>query len=474
MAFAKTLLALALVLSLGRAWLQLCGLSARENDTPVLGQRLETLAVSWLLGCVWLGWLVHMSVLLLGRVPVAIWWLALSVLVLALSRAWRQLLTFATGFISIQWRWPVLTRGEWLALFPLAILLLQIAQSFVTSISTSLGWDGLLLWGLKAKAIYLSSHSASDALWQYLNADVLNYSHRDYPLTFPASEAWVFVWCGGVNEQMLKLIVPLFWTALLVILSVRLCAVLPPVVALLCVCLLTGAPLLDYLAHTGYADVPLLAFAGSAAAFAAESLRRESVRAEWLALLLAAGGATVKKEGLIFAALLVAGWLFVRLARRRWPDTRRLLWQTLVAAALVIGPYWLFLWRYRLPSIDFLPLGALTPAHLGRLSAVGYYALTQMMSAQVFGYGWFVIVGLALWCWRAWRNPAAALLLWLCASYLGFSVGVFVLSSWPDYFAHVTTALPRLLAHALPVAVLLVGHLWAARFESEVETAGAA
>jgi hypothetical protein len=94
-----------------------------------------------------------------------------------------------------------------LLLFVLANL---IAVCFETMAITYDIWDSWDLWAFKAK-IFFHHKIIPLPLFQKFNTA---YGHWDYPQHVPLMEAWILLWLGNWNDQLPRIIFPVFYTGL--------------------------------------------------------------------------------------------------------------------------------------------------------------------------------------------------------------------------------------------------------------------
>jgi hypothetical protein len=403
--------------------------------------------LSGLVGFAAWGWLTHVSLALFDRVVPAVW---LPAVPLALFGAVRLARTR-----------PRLPRPGLAALPALALLAWELAYLVGAAASTRLGWDGLFIWALKAKALHLDVTAQPGAYVAHL-AGAWAVPHVEYPVALPALEAWLHVARGGVNETALKALGPAFLLALLAVLGTALRRRLEPAGALTLLALLVTTPALVFVSTTGYADLPLAALFTAAALFALEALEGAGRRSETIAAALAASLALVKREGALLGAELVV-LLAVALALRHGVGrAARFLAAAVPVALVVAGPWFLFAARHDLVGKDFLPVSVGTLwANVDRLPALAVMLADVLVRPGVFGFLWPAVALTGALRWRGWRRPGARFLGALILAALAVDAGVFVFSGVNPYTVHVISALDRLVLHAAPVAVLLAGLLLA-------------
>lgn len=463
----KVALAMLFVVGVGGSWLAL------TMPQPTKLSLLDKLALSWLLGVGYFAWLVSVSLLLFGRMYLWVWAASAVVCLVAVIR-YRRVIFSAPKLGSI--RWPRL-RFTWSSVITAllsAVIVAQGAYVLAASLSSSLQWDGVFVWAVKAKAIYFDMTTHPGALLKYLSTtthgapgwvvmstDLMKFSNPEYPLGLPALMAWVFVWVGGVDEQAIKVIVPTFFISLLALLSSRLGRVIAAPKALLLVALLSSAPFLVEMSITGYADVPLAALFGVAAAFGAEYIRQPTAQSRYLTIILAASMILMKKEGLILAVLLGAFLCAALLLTGTRQAVKEFVIRYAVGLLIIGGPWLLFALSHGYKGKDFLPITlSVFLENKSRLPRLVGYMCRLLQTFELFGYVWPVVVIFALARVSQWKRGEVIFLGLLCSAPLAIEVPLYVFSSWNPYMNHAYTSMNRLILHLLPVGVLLVGHLW--------------
>jgi len=74
-------------------------------------------------------------------------------------------------------------------------------------------WDAISCWSLKGIAFFIDG-----IINNFYTAHDYGFSHPSYPLYLPLMQTWLLSWMGQINENILKIIFPLFYLSLLSIL----------------------------------------------------------------------------------------------------------------------------------------------------------------------------------------------------------------------------------------------------------------
>lgn len=426
---------------------------------------LEKLAISYLLGFAYLGWLIDISLLLYQRVSYWFWWT--SLLVIPVAVVWRgQKIKVA---LHADWRWPQLSFSpfNWSALTTLClfgVLIFQLVYTLTVSLSSTIGPDGLYVWAIKAKAIYLDSTVSPGTLRNYLTSDTWSFSHPNYPLTFAAVEAWLYIWIGKIDVQPIKLINACGFVALLTLLVGHLRRHLPLAPALLLACLLaTSRIFVDY-STSGYADVALAVVFGGAVIFGVNYLYSRDQYSQYLCIILAACATQIKNDGTLMFIILVFFMCLALLFSSGVKPALGFIKRGIVVAAIIMSPRLLsrIITPYNRHEDFAFPSIHLFMQNRARLSSSFGHLLQVLTDFGQQGFIWVITGIFLLVCIAYWKQSSVIFLTGICTSYLMATGISYVFTRWPDYVSHIQSSLDRLVLQVAPVAVLLTGHLWAA------------
>jgi hypothetical protein len=341
--------------------------------------------------------------------------------------------------------------GYWISVALALALLFQVSTIAYASLNTGLEWDGYVIWGLKAKAVFVGG-GVSPSYFQDLSRQ---WSHLDYPLLIPLSEAWIYSFLGGVDESSVKALFIGFLLSLLALLYGGFRRNLPAPYSLGCVLVLCLTPSLLLHFTTGYADVPLSVFVLGSVVYLAGW--RQSRRSSDLLLsgVLSMLGIWCKREGSLLWGLelaLLAIWVWNRL---EWRRALRAL-ATFALPALFVVPWFAFVAYYKVPGNDF---AAITPDAL--LSQVGRLpTILSMVGKELALSGWgalWVLCALSLVFPRDPRlSGLEKFIAALVIGYLGALSLSFMLSVWQPFTRHIEFSAGRLVLHVAPAAAFFL------------------
>ena len=357
------------------------------------------------------------------------------------------------------------------ACFALLALLLLL-QGLVTAHALAFRlyeWDAFAVWGLKAKVIAMEGLAPRPA---YFTDVSLSYSHLDYPLMLPFLMAGVCGVLGRIDDQLAKLALPVLYLGLGCLVFGFSRRRLPRPMAFALTAVVMGAPVMLGNAGSGYADVPLTAFYTASVLFLLEWAERRDYTACALCGVMSAFAAFTKNEGLALGVINCVGALLLPV--RGIPRRLRVAGAGLCTAIFLglILP-WLvwtsdiprthesYLTRFRFPQI----LG-----QLPRLPTIAAGFLRQIINLDQFGLLWLILILLAAYRWRAFRDVRVQMAWALLLAHLAVYAAVFIVTPW-DVDEHLSAALHRLVLHVVPLAGLLIALHCASTARDAIPTA---
>ncbi|MEI6514756.1 MAG: phospholipid carrier-dependent glycosyltransferase [bacterium] len=331
---------------------------------------------------------------------------------------------------------------------------------------------GIGVWGLKAKA-FLACRGLDSAL---LTDPDCAFCHQAYPIGFPLLLTFCYLWMGGAEEWVIKL-VPVFagfGAGILLYRALRWSSASRLVAA-------TGALLFCsgevFTRQSTFleAETIFLLFALPGFVFLMAYLK-ENVRAHlWLGVLFLIGGACIKQEGAVFLVVgvgLVA--LFSGLFKFKSAPGRALLdfGGLILVTAVFVLPWWLYVRHHVLPVDDFsvaVPAGRPLAENLAvwRMGLKSFGELMFSMPSSVSWIWWLATVGVVIHLRTIWRRRELLFLLaasWLLVLMFG---SVYVCSVYTDRLDWHMQASERLLL--LPTALQLIVAVMIYQREGAVE-----
>lgn len=102
------------------------------------------------------------------------------------------------------------TSRTFFIIFMVFIVINFLIVVFLTVLFPIRFWDAISCWSLKGKAFFIDG-----IINNFYTAHDYGFSHTSYPLYLPLIQTWLLSWMGEINENILKLIFPIFYSSLL-------------------------------------------------------------------------------------------------------------------------------------------------------------------------------------------------------------------------------------------------------------------
>ena len=335
------------------------------------------------------------------------------------------------------------------------ILAAQIAVIVWLAMRCTLGWDGLMVWELKARLAFLEGGGVPIG---YYSDPTRAWTHPEYPHLLPLTETWLYTWLGEPHQGYAKAIFALFYTVAVGLLysgASRLSGHTSrgPLAGFL-LFFVPMAVVGEGSAISGYADFPLVVFYLGAAIYLAEYLQTGDRGALALAGALAALLPWIKPEG-ITLWLCVAVLIIVKGIRSRalWPT-----FTAILPGALLFLGWRTFLAAVSAPQLrDFETVSATALwANLGRIPHATQWLLVEFINSERWSLLWPAL-GLALiFILACSRRPGYLALGAAAVLPLVIYPLIYVFSAYSQFLGHVENSLPRWMLSPSLVALVVI------------------
>jgi hypothetical protein len=358
--------------------------------------------------------------------------------------------------ISLPRRPKEFDRRSALAIVAAALIVFNIALVTKSALTPALPeTDEYAIWMFRAKML------ASEPLRPIptvLTDPMLSYSHQDYPLGFPLVIAGIFGAVGHVNVMLGKSMLVGVYLSLIVVIYGTIRSMLRRADAIALTAAVTCTPLLVQYAALAVPETYLILQHACCLIMLLRWMQYQRRGDLIAAAAFVAFAAFAKNEGLALLLLFsLVSLVFVVLRRNK---TLAIDWACSMAAAAILIAPWL-IYRRHLPHTHEDYGGRLTniPLLLNNLpkafSILGRF-LAHMLRVNIAGVVWPLLVIFAIIGWRAFRRIEVRLLWLLLILHLAIYVMTFMVTPW-DLSILIPMVGPRLLMHAIPAAVLLMG-----------------
>jgi hypothetical protein len=404
----------------------------------------ETCALAWLFGTAVVSFSLWIGGFLLHGIALQIVVTGVCVVLGALGfQRWRT--------VSDEKK-TISTKAEIVFIILLAIELISI---FLLSFQRGLGWDGLVVWEIKARYAFLNGGVLPVA---YFSDASRWFSNPDYPLLLPLTETWFYSWIGHCDQFWIKFIFPLWYAAAM---SILLLAAEEQsenrLVGWMIVLLFLLIPSVHEKPggfQAGYADGPLSAMYLAAVFYLLRFIRTGSGDAMALFIALGTTLPWMKPEGVVlWATISFCGAVAIWQKRKAW---------TVVASSFLPGLCLIALWEiflirvHCLPAQDFVfSLGVLRSS-IQRTGGILHELFVHLIRWSDWDIFWLLVAMAMIALLVRTRNTRAAALIWLLIAPLVCYCAMYLFSALPDHVWHIETSLRRHLIHVVPIAWLLI------------------
>jgi hypothetical protein len=346
----------------------------------------------------------------------------------------------------------------------IVLLIAELAFVIWVILSQPLGWDGLLVWEMKARIACLNDGRLP---LEYFADVSRRWSHPEYPLLVPLTETWIYAWASRCDQGLARFAFPLFYVAAVGALyigggflgarrgAVFLPALLLPFVP--AVVLQSGS------VSSGYADVPLAVCYLAAVVQLLGWLRSNDADRLRLASFLAALLPWIKTDGAVLWLSLVGVTALVAIRRRTFWGAAAMA----LPGLLVIVGWLVFVHAMGARYQDF----QLTSAGL---TAERTFTILKGLAGELsrfthWGVLWPAVAGTVVLSACCGRDAARSMLLAAIALPIVLYSTVYHFSRWEALDLHIQSSLHRLLLPSALAAVLYVGTPLVLRLEPSAE-----
>lgn len=176
-------------------------------------------------------------------------------------------------------------------------------------------YDAVAIYAIKSKIFFLAKAIPRDFF-----AGLVNYfPHPDYPLNIPLAETLGYLFMGNLNDQLVKIIFPVFFICILTVLYFAVRRFASRTYALVWTFILATIPQFNAYAANAYLDLPFAFYAFTAALFLFRWFEdRNNIRFLIISAVMAGLAGWTKNEGLMYcAAYIMLAGLFLILNFRK-------------------------------------------------------------------------------------------------------------------------------------------------------------
>jgi len=320
-------------------------------------------------------------------------------------------------------------------------------------------YDAIAIYAIRSKIFYLAQAIPQD----YFAAIGRLFPHADYPLNIQLSETFLYMSMGSLNDQLVKLIFPLFFAAILCLLYFAVRRFASRTYALVFTFILAGIPHFNNYAANAYLEMPLAFYVFAGGLFLLRYLESGSAGALLVSAVTVGLAGWTKNEGLMYCAIYTA-LLCAFVAFKEKKAARKDILHLLLYAAIIILislPWSLAKAKWHIVN-DEIALSNLNPANLvkqvHKLGPIMYELQKQLFGPKKWNIFWPLMLAVPILNFRkALEAPARYAASAIALALAGYVL--FYMISYVDvvFFASKTWA--RFLLDFLPLAVYLMAVL---------------
>ena len=328
------------------------------------------------------------------------------------------------------------------------------------------GGDERSSWALKAKILY---HAGTIYSTDFFDADRV-LPGKDYPLLIPLIESWVYIVLGDINDRLVKVIFPLIFTSLLLILYSTQRKFFPRTHSLIFTALFASVPsfvatpmCVSNAASVGYADIPLSFFYFISVIYLYLWMRDNSKK-EYLVIAAIFSAFTVftKLEGIILfiiSLFILNMYILFDLKQAKKQKIIHLL-SYLIIPTVMLLPWFIF--KSDLPGrhFDFSIAYFIQRLYIAPILVTGF--LKNCLNPLLWGVLWGLFGLSTLFTIKeTFKKPLVYLFLILIL-YIPVWVTIYMLTPWSVEIVKVSVLswcnIGRRLTHIAPIMVFLISN----------------
>ena len=270
----------------------------------VIGYGLGAFVITWLMFILsWLG-------LNLSTILNILFILLAASLILIFKRCRQMMVQQEKMNLTLPTNWLKKLIVIILVLIIILKLFLVFSGSYLRPI---IQYDALATWSLKAKIFW----SNNKIIFDQTNPYFLGYHLPGYPLHLPLLEVWQASTFGRWHDGVIKIIFPIYYLGLLVLLGANLRRQSSLLKTIVFVFFLASLPLLIYHSRHDYADLILAFYLLATTVYTWRAIKEGNYNYGILASIFAVTSAWTKNEGFFLALIIIFSGLVYLLAQRK-------------------------------------------------------------------------------------------------------------------------------------------------------------
>lgn len=318
-------------------------------------------------------------------------------------------------------------------------------------------YDAIAIYAIRSKIFFLAKAIPAD----YFAGIARLFPHADYPLNIQLSETFLYMSMGNLNDQLVKIIFPLFFAAILCALYFAIRRFASRTYALIFTFILASVPHFNNYAANAYLEMPLAFYVFIGGLFLLRWIEDNRALGALVISAVAAGLAGwTKNEGLMYCAI-YALLVFAYVASKgKKVERKDILYAVMYSGIifLICLPWALAKARWHIVN-DEIAFASLNPANLvkqlHKLGPIAYEFQKQLFGPKKWNILWPVMVIVLIFNYRrALAIPARYVLAIISLALCGYVV--FYMISYVDVVFFASKTWSRFMLDFLPLAVYLL------------------
>jgi len=221
-------------------------------------------------------------------------------------------------------------------------ILFEVSYAFFRALIKSIeAYDAVAIYAIKSKIFFLARGIPHDFFTGLAN----NFPHPDYPLNIPLAETFMYLFMGNLNDQLVKIIFPVYFVCILIVLYFAVRRFASRTYALIFTFILATIPQFNAYAANAYLDLPFAFYAFTSALFLFWWLvDRKNAPFLIVSAVMAGLAGWTKNEGLMYCAayIMLAVIFFIFNIRKISRKDLACLFLYIVIIAAILTP-WLYI-----------------------------------------------------------------------------------------------------------------------------------
>ncbi len=331
----------------------------------------------------------------------------------------------------------------------------EVAYAFFRALIKPMeSYDAVAIYAIKSKIFFLAKAIPEDFFTRLAPI----FPHADYPLNLPLAETFIYTCLGQLNDQLVKIIFPLYFVCILVVIYFAIARIASRTYALLFTFILASVPQFNAYAANAYLEVPLAFYCFASALFLFEWLADTKKGSSLIISAVMAGLAGwTKNEGLMYCGLNVFLIPIFFIFDRRGISVKHAVSLFFYCAIifLILAP-WLWiksschLVNSDIGRISINPAGIFK--ELYKLKPIAYEFQKHLFGPKKWNILWIIVlVAFIFNCRRAFAGPRKYITIYIGLVVAGYIF--FYMISPLDIAYFLSKTWSRFLLHFLPIVI---------------------